>query len=75
MGAKRKRHHEIGHRRGRATGRAARRAGFVVRVIGFARFEVSEFGGDGFAHDDAARGFDGRHTRGIHLRYAQIVDV
>ncbi len=56
------RHHAIGHRRGRAAGRTAGRMQRIVRICGLARIEPGEFGGDGLAQHQRARGACKRNT-------------
>ena len=74
LGAERRRHLEIGHRRGRAARRSARRMRRVVRVDRRAGEAVGEFGRDGLAHDRAAGHAQQRDAGGVGERAVAAVD-
>ncbi|MNS88621.1 hypothetical protein D3C72_1226020 [compost metagenome] len=70
----RERHHVVGHRGGRAAGRAARRVGLVARIARGAGLVGGELGGHGLADDDGARAAAQRHRCGIQPGTMAIVD-
>ncbi len=66
----RQRHHAGSHRRGRARGRAARRAVHVARISRLARMEIGELGCHRLADDHRARLAQPGNRGGIRFRPA-----